>query len=159
MFRRIRSKKARVALTAVLVVGVAAVAVAYWTAGGSGSGSGSVQGAQTGLTAVQTSTVNAMYPGDSNQTLSGNFNNPNSGPIYVSKVTASIGSVTKATGVTGTCDSSDFTLSDAVMTVNAEVPKGNAQGSWSGAKIRFNNKGSNQDACKGATVNLDYAVE
>jgi hypothetical protein len=66
--------------------------------------------------------------------------------------------VTKATGaVAGTCDATDFTLADAVMTVNAEVPSGNGEGSWTGATIKFNNKaGANQDQCKGATVNLSY---
>jgi hypothetical protein len=160
MLSRIRSRKGRIALTAVAAFTVAAVAFAYWTAGGSGSGSASVQGAQQALTAVQTTTLSPMYPGDSAQTISGNFNNPNSGPIHVSTVTASIASVTKATGApAGTCTASDFTLTDAAMTVGAEVPAGNAKGSWSGAKIKFNNTNSNQDACKGATVNLSYAVE
>lgn len=100
-----------------------------------------------------------MYPGDSAQTLSGNFNNPNPGLAYVGTVTASISSVTKAAGApAGTCDATDFTLANAAMTVNAEVPTGNAKGSWSGATIKFNNKATNQDACKGATVNLAYAI-
>jgi hypothetical protein len=44
------------------------------------------------------------------------------------------------------------------MTVNAEVASGNAKGSWTGATIKFNNKASNQDQCKGATVNLAYTI-
>jgi hypothetical protein len=45
------------------------------------------------------------------------------------------------------------------MTVGAEVPAGNGQGSWSGATLAFNNKAdANQDACKGATVNLAYSI-
>ena len=45
------------------------------------------------------------------------------------------------------------------MTVNAEVPAGDGEGSWTGATIKFNNKaGVNQNACKGATVNLTYTV-
>jgi hypothetical protein len=142
----------------VVAVVAAGSALAYWTAGGSGTGSATAEGAQSPLTAVQTSTVTAMHPGDTAQTLSGNFNNPNSGPIYVSSIVASISSVTKAVGVSGTCDATDFTLAGATMTVNAEVPSGTAQGSWSGATIKFNNKATNQDACKGATVNLSYAV-
>ena len=108
---------------------------------------------------MQTSTVTAMQPGDSAQTLSGNFTNPNSSPIYVSTVTASIASVTKAGGaVAGTCDASDYTLANAVMTVDAEVPAGTAKGAWTGATIKFNNKATSQDQCKGATVNLAYAI-
>ena len=148
-----------------LVLGVvislvaAGAAFAYWTAGGSGTGTGSTAGAQSALTANQTTTLTAMYPGDSAQTISGNFNNPNSGPIYVSTVTVSIASVTQAAGApAGTCDDTDYTLGSTTMAVGAEVPAGNAKGAFTGATIKFNNKATNQDACKGATVNLAYAI-
>jgi hypothetical protein len=100
-----------------------------------------------------------MFPGDSAQTISGTFGNTNSGPIRVNTVTVSIASVTKAGGaVAGTCDETDYTLASPVMTVNAEIPVGDPQGAWTGATLKFNNKGSNQDQCKGATVNLAYAI-
>jgi hypothetical protein len=155
------SKKTKVAVTAATSVALVGggVAVAYWTTGGSGTGAASTGSGVSNITAVQTSTVSGMAPGDSAQTLSGNFNNTNSGPVYVATVTASIGSVTKASGApAGTCDATDYTLANAVMTVNSEVPAGTAQGSWSGATIKFNNKATNQDACKGATVNLAYSI-
>ena len=146
-------------LGVVVAVAVAGAAVAYWTAGGSGTGSGAAAGAQTPLTANQTTTLTAMYPGDSAQTISGNFDNSNQGPIHVGTVTASISGVTKAAGApAGTCDASDFTLADAAMTVDAEVPVGTGKGSFTGATIKFNNTASNQDACKGATVNISYAA-
>ena len=159
MFRSMtKSRAGRTLVALVAVAGLATAAFAYWTAGGSGSGSASADGAQTPLDVNQTGSLNPMYPGDSAQTLSGTFTNPNDGPIQVNTVTASIASVTKAAGVTGTCDATDFTLTDAVMTVNAQIAPGTG-GAWSGAKIQFNNKaGVNQDACKGATVALAYAV-
>ncbi|MFQ4149652.1 hypothetical protein AAGW05_13320 [Arthrobacter sp. LAPM80] len=43
----------------------------------------------------------------------------------------------------GTCDTSDYTLTGAVMTVTADVPLGFKQGAWAGA--------TNQDACKGGS--------
>lgn len=156
MFKSHRKRTIAGAVVGMLVI--AAAAFAYWTAGGSGTGSASA-GSGSALTVNQTSTLSAMYPGDSAQTLSGNFDNPNSGPIHVGTVTASIASVTKATGApAGTCDATDFTLASAAMTVNADVPAGTAKGSWSGATIQFNNKATNQDACKNATVNLSYAI-
>lgn len=140
------------------LMAISTAAYAYWTTGGSGTGSGSA-GNVAALTVTQTTTLSAMYPGDSAQTLSGKFNNPNAGPAYVGTVTASISGVTKATGApAGTCEASDFTLASAAMTVNADVPSGTAQGAWTGATIKFNNKTTNQDACKGATVNLAYAI-
>lgn len=153
-----KNKKKTTVLATLLVVAVAGAALAYWTAGGSGTGS-----ADTGdvdpLAAVQTSVLDPMYPGDSAQTLSGNFNNPNDGPVWVTSVTVSIDSVDKDAGaVAGDCDASDYTLANATMTVNAEVPSGTGVGAWTGATIQFNNKVSNQDACKLATVNLSYSI-
>jgi hypothetical protein len=144
------------AVAAILLI--AAGAYAYWTSTGSGTGSASA-GTTSAVTVNQTTTLSAMYPGDSAQTISGNFDNPNSGPVYVGTVTASIASVTKASGApAGTCDASDFTLANAAMSVSAEVAAGTAKGSWTGATIKFNNKASSQDACKGAAVSLSYAV-
>ena len=156
--RKPTKKSTAIIVAAVTVLAGGGAAFAYWTAGGSGTGSAATSEGSQDVTVVQTSTVNAMQPGDSAQTLSGTFNNPNSGPAYVGTVTAAIDSVTKADGVTGTCNATDYTLAGAAMTVNAEVPA-NDTGTWSGATIKFNNKaGVNQHACKGATVNLTYTV-
>ncbi|MFN8194809.1 MAG: hypothetical protein U0R80_11080 [Nocardioidaceae bacterium] len=155
----VKKRSIWLSVAVVLLLAVGGTAFAYWSAGGSGTGTATT-GTVSAVTVVQTSTVTGMHPGDSAQTLSGNFNNPNSGPVYVTSVTASISSVTKAVGApAGTCDSTDYTLASATMTVNASVPAGNAQGSWTGATIQFNNKAAvNQDACKGATVNLSYTA-
>lgn len=156
---KLLKKKRTAAVALLLLVFVVGVGYAYWTAGGSGTGSADA-GTTSALTVTQTTALTAMYPGDSPQTISGKFNNnTNPGPIYVGTVTASIASVVKATGApAGTCDATDFTLASAVMTVNAEVPVGIAQGAWTGATLKFNNKASNQDACKLATVNLAYTI-
>ena len=155
-----RSKKRALAiLTIVGAVAVAAVAYAFWTTSGGGDGTASA-GSAAGITVSQTSVVDALHPGGSAQTLSGDFTNTNDSSVYVGTVTASIDSVDKAADApAGTCDATDFTLSNEVMTVNALVPSGEHTGSWSGASIQFNNKeDTNQDACKGATVHLHYAI-
>jgi hypothetical protein len=158
MFKLTRKRVA--AIGAVAALAIAAAAYAYWTAGGSGSGSATAAGAQTPLTVNQTTTLAAMYPGDSAQTITGNFDNTNSGPIFVHTVTAAISGVTKASGApAGTCDATDFTLSSATATVDAEIPVGSAKGSWTGPTLHFNDKTTtNQDACKGATVSLSYTI-
>lgn len=142
-----------------MAVGGAGVAFAYWSAGGAGTGEAET-GTTIGLVAIQTTTVDDMKPGDTAQALSGNFNNPNDGPAYVTSVTASISSVDKAAGApAGTCDASDYTLATPVALVGAEIPAGDAQGAWAGATIKFNNKPLvNQDGCKGATVNMAYTI-
>ena len=154
-----RKKRLGAVLTIVAVAAASTAAYAYWTAGGSGAGSGTA-GSVVGLVPNQTTTLSPMYPGDSAQTISGNFDNANDGPVYVTSVTAAIASVTKAAGApAGTCDASDFTLASPVMNVGAEVPSGNAKGSFTGATIKFNNKPAvSQDACQNATVTLSYSI-
>jgi hypothetical protein len=156
--RPFTKKKVGVVTLATIAI-TSSLAYAYWTGDGSGTGSAQTGEGDLALTVRQTSVVTPMGPGDVAQILSGNFDNPNTGPVHVGTVTASIASVTMDPAVTsGTCDASDYTLAAAAMPVNSEVPKGNGVGSWSGATIRFNNKAVNQDACKGATVNLAYTI-
>jgi hypothetical protein len=135
------------------------VVYGYWTANGSGTGTASAANNVTSLTVNQTTVLTPMFPGDTAQTISGTFNNPNAAGTWVNTVTASISSVVKAGGApAGTCDATDFTLASPVATVNALVPSGNLQGAWTGPTLKFNNKAANQDACKGATVNLAYVI-
>ena len=144
------------AVVSIAVLGGSLAAYAYWTTTGSGTGTAST-GTSSAITAVQTSTISGLRPGGAAQTLSGNFTNTTNsgGSVYVTTVTASISSVS---GGAGACSASDYTLANAAMSVGADIPAGTAQGSWSGATIQFNNTGSNQDGCKGATVNLAYAI-
>ena len=152
-----RKKKVTLVTAGLLVIGAGA-AIAYWTVGGSGTGTAAT-GTSEDIAVVQTTVVAPMYPGDTPQTLAGNFTNANEGPVYVGTVTAAIASVVDSDGtpVVG-CDATDYTLAAPAMTVDAEVPVGTGTGAWSGATIQFNDKATNQDACKGATVNLAYTV-
>lgn len=153
--RKFTKKTVVVATGVVIVLAGSGVAFAYWTAGGTGTGTAAT-GTNVAITAVQTSTVSAMKPGDLAQPLNGNFSNTNTSPVYVTSVTASI---TGVAGGAGSCDATDYTLATPIMSVNAEVSAGTAQGAWTGATIKFNNKASvNQDGCKGATVTLTYTI-
>jgi hypothetical protein len=159
--RKISKRKvaATIAITAILIGGGGAAAIAYWSAGGTGTGT-ALTGTSTAITAIQTSTISGIAPGAAAQTLSGNFNNPGTSPAWVTSVTAAISSVTKAVGApAGTCDATDYTLSGAIMPVGAEIATGTAKGAWTGATIAFNDKASTlQDGCKGATVTITYTV-
>jgi hypothetical protein len=156
--RRISRIRTTALVAAGLVLVTGGAAFAYWTSGGTGTGTATT-GTSVGVTVVQTSAVTGLAPGGAAQTLSGNFDNTNTGPAFVGTVTASISSVTKAGGApAGTCDATDYTLTNAAMTVNAQVPAGTGQGAWTGATIQFNNKATVQDACKGATVNFAYVI-
>jgi hypothetical protein len=147
-------KKRTLALAVVAVLAVAAAAFAYWTTSGSGTGTAAVSSGGANLTVTDTSTLTAMYPGDSAQTLQGTVKNNADNKATVDSVTASIASVDHPNGA---CDATDFTLSNATMTVGQELAK-DAVANFSGATIQFNNKNTNQDGCKGATVHLTYTV-
>lgn len=153
---KLTKKKKLLAITAAIVL-LGGAAFAYWTVGGSGDGSAATSASSADVTVVQTSVVTAMEPGDAAQALSGTFANTNDGPVYVGTVTASIASVFVGGVVAVGCDATDYTLANAVITYNAEVLADDTS-TWSGPTIQFNNKATNQDACKGATVNLQYVI-
>ena len=148
-----------VAIALVAVIAATGVVYGYWTANGSGTGTAAVANDVSNLTVNQTTVLDPMFPGDTAQTISGDFDNPNTAATFVNTVTVSISSVTKAVGApAGVCDATDFTLTNPVATVSALVPVGTGVGSWTGPTLQFNNKAVNQDACKGATVNLAYVI-
>jgi hypothetical protein len=156
--RTSRKRILTVAAAVVVLVGGAGAAFSYWTSSGSGTGNGTT-GTTAPVTAVQTTTIANLRPGGAAQTLSGNFTNTNTGPVYVTNVVVTIASVVKDAGaVAGTCDATDYAITGGTMAVGAEVPVGTAQGAWSGATIAFVDKGTVQDQCKLATVNVSYAV-
>ncbi len=144
-----KSLKVVLVSTVVVLVGAGA-AFAYWTTTGTGSGSATT-GTVVPVTVTQTSTVTAMAPGLAAQPLAGKFNNPNGGPVYVTSVSATVSGTDKVG-----CDASDYTVTGSPAAVGAQIPAGSAQGNWSGISIAFNNKATNQDACKGALVSIAY---
>jgi hypothetical protein len=152
--RFIRSKKVGAAVAAgALVIAGAGMAFAYWSTSGTGTGSATTSAGASNLVIAQTSVISNMYPGDTAQTISGTVTNNAANSAYVATVTASIASVT---GGAGACDATDYTLADPAMTVNQDVAAGAAV-AFTGASIKFFNKATNQDGCKGATVHLAYA--
>ena len=155
-----RKRIAAIAIGTAVLLAIGGGAYAYWTLSGSGTGSATTGTVAGSITVHQTSVVTNLRPGGAAQTLTGNFTNTDTGPVYVTSVTASILSVVKATGApAGLCDATDYTLTNATMTVAAEIPAGAAQGAWTGATIAFNDKpAANQNGCQGATVNLTYAA-
>jgi hypothetical protein len=151
-----RKRFTAIAVGTAVLLAIGGGAYAYWTLSGSGTGSATTGTVSGSITVHQTSTVTNLRPGGTPQTLSGNFDNSDASPVYVTSVTVSIASVVP---LSGTCDASDYTLTNATMTVAAQIPSGSAQGAWTGATIAFNNKAAvNQNDCQGATVNLAYAA-
>lgn len=146
-----KKKIAGVAFGTAALVLAGGAAFGYWSVTGSGSGTADT-GDVMSITVNQVTPPFGLGPGVPPQLLSGNFDNPN-GPVYVTSVTA----VVSGTNQPG-CDETDFIIAGAAP-VGAQIAgPGSATGSWSGLTIQFNNKATNQDACKNAIVNISYTA-
>ena len=148
-------KRRLLAVASVLaVVALTSIAYAYWTASGSGSGAGVTAdpGAQS-VVVNQTSASSGLYPGGS-VALSGNFDNPATNAVHVAGISATVTGTDKAG-----CNAADYSISGTPAIANSgSVPSGTAVGGWSGLTLSMANTGSNQDACKGATVSISYTA-
>ena len=152
------SKKQYIAAgaTAVIVLGGAGAALAYWTSTGSGSGTAGV-GTSGTVTVVQTTTVSGLFPGDTAQSLAGDFNNSSNGAEYVTSVTVSISPTWSSQTDTTlpACTANDFTLVQP-SAVGEDVPVGTGVGSWTGGSIAMKDSLTNQDNCENVSVPLTY---
>jgi hypothetical protein len=153
------------AAAAILAAG-GGVAYAYWSTTGSGTGNATTSGGVAQGIAITGDVADAMFPGDSAQTVTFTATNTSTQSVYVSGVKAYL-SVAKAAGApAGTCDSTDYLLNGSEAPGTAETA---ATLAWSAQEIaagadakstftiQFNDKTSNQDACKGASVTVNYA--
>jgi hypothetical protein len=153
-----KKKVALIGGTAALVAIGGGAAFAYWSTSGSGTGTATTSAGASSLVVTQTSAPTNLAPGVAAGAIAGNVKNNASNNAYVASVTVSIQSVTQGLGATGTCDETDYNLSNATMTVNQDVAPG-ATVNFSGATLGFKNKpDALQDGCKGATVNLAYST-
>lgn len=153
---RFNGRKKTVAIAAACALIAAAGAYAYWTSTGAGTGTASHETYEA-ITVNQTSDTNGLYPGGPPVALSGNFNNPNEGPVRVAAVTVAFAATPITDGGAGTpCTAADYVLG-GTSTPNVEVAAGSGVGTWSGLTIRMVDSGANQDACKTATVHLTYS--
>jgi hypothetical protein len=110
------------------------------------------------VTAQQISTITGIAPGAEPALITGTVTNGSTETRYITTVTARISSVVTApSAAPGTCDVSDYILTDVQMPVGRTLAPGE-ESIFTGAKIGFNNKSVNQDACKLATLNLIYDV-
>jgi hypothetical protein len=150
-----KSKIAAVAAGTAVVALVGTGAMAYWTATGSGTGTAATSAGASNLAVTQTAAPINMAPGITAGPVAVDVTNNAVNRAFVSQVVVSIASVT---GGAGSCDATDYVLTGTTMTNGAGELNAGATAHFSGASLGFNDKVTNQDGCKGATVNLAYAV-
>jgi hypothetical protein len=149
VFRKLLKKRTVLVLSAVAVLAVAGLAIAYWTTSGSGSGSGAVASSNGTLT-LHGTISNELTPGGSSP-VAFTADNSNSSSQQVGTVHAAV-SIDTAHAEAG-CEASDFTIADTpenqVIAANGKAVALSNEGT-----ISMTDTNSNQDACKGATISL-----
>jgi hypothetical protein len=139
------------AVTALAVVGAGA-AFAYWTSSGTSTGEAAA-GTTASVTIAQdvTPPITGLYPGGPAQDVAIDITNPNDAAVTLANLT---------TTVTGTsnagCTAADFQVTDAWTTT--AIAGGATVNYPAVATIAMLNTGSDQDACKGVTIDLAFSA-
>lgn len=149
MFRKLLKKRTALVLSAVAVLAVAGIAVAFWTTTGSGEGSGKVA-ASNGTLTLHGTITNALTPGGSSP-VAFTADNEGSSSLQVATVKAVV-SIDDTHAKAG-CNASDFTIVDTAE--GQVIPAHSTNVSLTnGGTIKMADSAENQDACQGATVSL-----
>jgi flagellar capping protein FliD len=159
---KLTTKRVLATLAGIGVLSIAVAAFAYWTTSGSGSGSATA-GTDAGVT-VSGNPADGIYPGGSVAVTSTIANSSTTQAQFVTNlhVTISIDATHAGNG----CLASWFTYkadSEAsgnsnphTVALNNEIAAGGNM--TVDGHVFMSNPNTNQDACKGATINLAYAV-
>ena len=148
----ITKRRSALVLTAVLVVGVASGAYAYFTTSGTGTGTAAV--GSSSAVALHATVTGSLYPGTSSP-VSFTVDNPSSaaqrvGTITLSSLTVDASHSECSTVISG--GNPDFTM--PAVSVAHTFPTGNGQAVTPTGTLTMNDTGVSQDKCQGATLTL-----
>lgn len=155
MTKKVKRRSLAVGLFLVFAL-AAGGAYAYWTNSGSGTGTAATSNPSAGQLTVSGTAITGIAPGVAAKPLAGSISNPagSGSDFHVSGLSATI-SIDSAHATAG-CATSDYTLVQP-SGVTGDLAPG-ASLPFSSGSIAFNNKATNQDFCKGATVTINYTV-
>ena len=157
------TKKKSAAFVAAGVIGLATAggAYAYWASLGGGTGTATTRAGASNVFLVTGGSATAMFPGDSAQTITDTVKNTGTESYRIQAVKAFV------TTDKESCDGTDYRLNGtpaptsqataASLAVTA-VDLAPAATTTVDYTLQFNNKTTNQDACKGATVTITYVA-
>jgi hypothetical protein len=153
MRKHLTKKRVFVLAVVAVVAAVGTTAFAFFSASGSGTGSASV-GSASGIVLTSDS-VSGLYPAGSDVTVGVHIQNPGSGDQHVGTVSGAV--QTDDNGTAG--DPSDDCLGTWFqvdpITYNATVTHGTT--SDTSTKVRMTDSGTNQDACQGKTLTINWS--
>jgi hypothetical protein len=149
----VKNKKRRVlpvAIALMAIIALSGVAYAYWSSTGTGTGSAGV-GNSVPFTVSQTGSVSGLVPGGTAQDVTVNVSNTAGFSQSVTAITVSVNATAHPT-----CLATWFTLVQPSGPYPFAIA-GGGNHDFVGT-IAMTNDVANQDACKGLTINLDFAV-
>jgi hypothetical protein len=148
-------KKILILASAAACVALAGAAYAYWTTSGSGTGTATA-GTNSTVNLVNATTPSNLYPGGPAQAIDFKLQNTGSTASNVSTITPTVTGTSDAG-----CTAADFTVTNGTYSGSGlNVPAGTTTGvqSGTGLTIKMDETGVDQQACKGVTVDLSFAV-
>jgi hypothetical protein len=146
------TKKKIVTAAVAVAIGVSGgTAIAFWSTSGSGTGTAGVGTGASSVTVAQNGAISNLYPGGAAQDVGFTITNGSAAPVQVQKVLLAVTGTDKAG-----CTAADFTVTNAQ--VDAQVDGNDFAAFTNGATIKMNNLATNQDACKGAIVDLSFTM-
>jgi len=128
-------------------VGLAGGAFAYFTSTGSGTGSATV-GSSSNIQ-LSSPTVGPLYPGGPDVPVTVTIHNPGSGNEYVATISGTIADG----GAGNNCSGSWFTVAPIVF--DTDVAGGASP--TASTTVTMADSGTNQDACQGATLTINWS--
>ncbi len=141
-----RSKKTWVLLGIIAAIALSAIgAFAYFTAAGSGTGSATV-GSASPIVITSDANPSALFPGGADQSVAVHINNQSAGNQHVNVVS---GSVADQGGCSGAWFQVDPISLNATLTPGQTVDQNTA--------VRMLESGSNQNACQGLTLVVNWS--
>jgi hypothetical protein len=146
--RKLFTRRRLIALgLAAVAVGIAGGAFAYFSSTGSGSGTATV-GSSASIQ-LSSPNVGTLYPGGAAVPVTVTIHNPGAGNEYVGTVSGSVANG----GTGGNCLGSWFTVAPVVY--NTDVAAGASP--TANTTVTMNDSGTNQDACQGATLTINWS--
>lgn len=143
--KKFLTKKVVVSLSVIAVLATAVAAYAYFTSSGSGTGSASV-GSSSEI-ALSGSTVSDLFPGGADVPVTVTLDNSAGGG------NEHIGTVSGTVEDNGLCLGSWFVVDD----INYDATLDAGATDTADTNVRMTDTGTDQDACQGKTMTIDWS--
>jgi hypothetical protein len=155
MFRKMITRKRSLVLSAVALLAVAGIAVAYFSSTGSGNGSATVGKSTAFTVTVEAPTGGPLYPASGVENLAYTVKNPSPGYQNLASTSAKVvddgsGNIKSGGVAVPGCLSKDFTAKNTSVSKNLK----GGESISSSVEVTMQDSGENQDACQGKSPEI-----